>query len=507
MENPKLPVLRLDLSKSNSYADKPLAMTQGDKGYIQPFELSNGGKVLTDKDVDLLNVGLKMLKPDRQYIDIKGAATFADGQFAYPYPDEAAQSPGALTGFFYVTDGNKVIASTQKFVLTVAPVFADDTKSNSYVQTWDAIFKQITDALTASLASRDALDQLAQSGKAVIDAKIAELTKTVNDWTSKTLADLTTALAAKQAALDQLNKDSTATYNQIKTFYETQKAEWTATKTNYDNEAQTQRDGFATSFTEQLKTALDKVTADAQAQRTALEKQFSDTFLKGLQADFDALKAQWTTSLSDLQKALDTATAAQTGLDTRITTAQTTLDGILDKVQSIDPEQIDAKIKAAKDAAAAAQATANDAKTGVGTINVKLGVVPDGSTIMEEIAKGGKVQTVNNNAPDAQGNVSIAIPSVAGMVKSATINGGTIVKADDTGNLALTVPNPDLSGFVTKTDLDDRKYYTADQVAAAINTALTAFKTTLIWSGTQAEYDKLTADQKAQYIAMGVVIK
>ncbi|MCI2170693.1 BppU family phage baseplate upper protein [Schleiferilactobacillus perolens] len=505
MQSPKLPMLRLDLAKSNSYADKPLAMTQGDKGYTQPFELSSGGKVLTDKDVDPVNVGLKMLKPDHQYIDIKGAATYADGQFAYPYPDEAAQAPGLLTGFFYVTDGDKLIASTQKFILTVAPVFADDTKSNSYVQTWDAIFKQLTEALTAALASRDTLDQLANSGQGIIDAKIAELTKTVNDWTSKTLADLTTALAAKQAALDQLNKDSTATYNQIKTFYETQKAEWTAAKSNYDNEAQTQRDGFATSFTEQLKTALDKVTADAQAQRTALESQFNNTFLKGLQADFDALKAQWTTSLSDLQKALDKATADQTGLDTRITTAQTTLDGILDKVQSIDPDLINAGIKTAKDAADAAQKTADTANAGVGAINSKLGTVPDGSTVMAEIAKGGKVQSVNGTAPDAKGNVSITLPSVAGMVKSATINGGAIVKADDTGNLALTVPNPDLSGFVTKADLDGRKYYTADQVTAAINTALTEFKSTLIWSGTQAEYDALTAEQKAQYIALGVV--
>ncbi|QFR23119.1 hypothetical protein [Schleiferilactobacillus harbinensis] len=484
MENPKMPVLWLDLAKVNSYVAVPLRLNQGDKGYVQPFGLSSGSKALTDKDIDPTKIGLKMLKPDRQYIDAVGGATYADGQYSYPYPDEVAQAPGVLTGYFYVTDdAGKIIASTQKFVLTVAPTFADGTGSNSYVQAWDKIYKQLTEALTAALASRDTLDQLASSGQGIIDAKIAELTQSVNDWTTKTLADLTKALADKQAALDQLNTDYTAKLQAIAT-------EWTTAKTGYDSQATV---------------AMTKVADDAKAQRDALEAQFTGTFLAGLRAEFDTLKAQWTTSLADLQQALNTAKTDQTALRTAIDQAQKDIAAVNDKIAAIDPDAIKAGIKAAKDAADAAQKTADTANAGVGAINGKLGTIPDGSTVMAEIAKGGKVQSVNGTAPDAQGNVSIAIPSVAGMVKSATINGGSAVQADANGNLALTVPNPDLSGFVTQTDLDGRKYYTADQVKAAINSALTEFKTTLIWSGTQAEYDKLTADQKAQYIALGVI--
>jgi hypothetical protein len=92
-------------------------------------------------------------------------------------------------------------------------------------------------------------------------------------------------------------------------------------------------------------------------------------------------------------------------------------------------------------------------------------------------------------------------PSIEGFVKSATINGGTVVKADAAGNLALTVPTPDLSPYVRTTDLNARGYQSGDQVKAIMTTALSK----LSWTGTQAQYDAMPADQKSQYLFIGII--
>lgn len=477
----KLTIKGLDLAKQKSFDLTDLKLRQGDKGYILQFDLTANWKDYLPT-VDTL--GFRALKPDGQVIDVYGERFEQNGSvFELSLPDELTEIPAtAMTAHIYCKN-DEVLYSSSTFTFVVEAKFGLNSASNSYVTEINTIMVNGKAIITGMQNLTNQLQAMISDASTKILQVTTDLTAQVKDWTSKTLADLTKALADKQAALGQLNADYTAKLQAIAT-------EWTTAKTGYDSQATV---------------AMTKVADDAKAQRDALEAQFTGTFLAGLRAEFDTLKAQWTTRLADLQQALNTAKTDQTALRTAIDQAQKDIQAVNDKIAAIDPDAINAGIKAAKDAAAAAQATANDAKTGVGTINTKLGVVPDGSTIMAEIAKGGKVQTVNNNAPDAQGNVSIAIPSVAGMVKSATINGGSVVQADASGNLALTVPDPDLSGFVTKTDLDGRKYYTADQVQAAINTALTAFKTTLIWSGTQAEYDKLTADQKAQYIALGVV--
>ncbi|KRL13072.1 BppU family phage baseplate upper protein [Schleiferilactobacillus perolens] len=489
-------MLRLDLAKSNSYADKPLAMTQGDKGYIQPFELSSGGKVLTDKDVDPVNVGLKMLKPDHQYIDIKGAATYADGQFAYPYPDEAAQAPGLLTGFFYVTDGDKLIASTQKFVLTVAPVFADDTKSNSYVQAWDKIYKQLTEALTAALASRDTLDQLASSGQGIIDAKIAELTQSVNDWTTRTLADLTKALADKQAALaDALAKANTAAGN-------------ADAATQAANAAAQAANALAADIPNNPK-YKGQTGATGPVGPVGPQGEKGDTGPQGIQGPVGPKGDKGDTG-----------------------------DGIQLKGSADSVDKLPATGNTAGDTYLVAghlYIWENDAWTDVGELqgpagknglNVWLYNFDRGpnqinfywSDLSPE-TKTDHVPQVGDAVIDKAGNVYQITQSTS--TGDALTGGGTASFGDAIINIkGATGPagpagkdgtdgkdgtTPDLSGFVTQTDLDGRKYYTADQVTAAINSALTEFKSTLIWSGTQAEYDALTAEQKAQYIALGVV--
>lgn len=537
MTNPTLPVLQLDWGKANSYVSTPIKFSQGDKGYAQPFILADSGKVQTGDTVDVKSLWFRSAKPDGQYIDISGGFSYdtSSQQFKYLYPDEVSQAPGTLYGYFYAKDAaGKIVASTQRWLIQVDPTYSNVEGSNSAVQSWLDINDKLVAALAAALSSRDRLDELANSGQGIIDAKIAQLTKSVQDWQTKTLADLTKALADKQATLDTLNANFKSAVDAVNSKLTSIGTDWAARLASYDTDASQQRAGIKTS----ADTALAKVAADAQAQRDALNTQFNGTFLAGLKADFDALKQQWTASLADLQAALSKAQGEQTDLDGRIKTAQTTLDAITAKIETIDPDAINAAIlkaqqtaDAAQTAATAAQGTANDAKTaaataqtaadgakadaktandGVTTINGKLGTVPAGSNVMAEIAKGGKVQSVNNTAPDSKGDVTIALPSVAGMVKSATINGGTKVTADASGNLPLTVPNPDLSPYDTATQaavkvsqakadaISAAKQETTNQVAASRNST--------VWTGTQAQYDALTASQRSQYLILGVTM-
>lgn len=102
----------------------------------------------------------------------------------------------------------------------------------------------------------------------------------------------------------------------------------------------------------------------------------------------------------------------------------------------------------------------------------------------------GKVDTDTLNSVKAALEAEIA---TAGQVK--TVNG---TKPDSSGNVAISIPNPDLSGYAKTSDLanyaktsDLSGYYTKSEIDAKIP------KT---WSGTQAEYDALTTkDPTTEY--------
>lgn len=62
---------------------------------------------------------------------------------------------------------------------------------------------------------------------------------------------------------------------------------------------------------------------------------------------------------------------------------------------------------------------------------------------------------------------------------------------------------PDLSPYLKTVDAD-AKYLTNNQINTLINTSLSDFRQTIVWSGTQDQYDALTATQRAQYLLLGV---
>ena len=112
-------------------------------------------------------------------------------------------------------------------------------------------------------------------------------------------------------------------------------------------------------------------------------------------------------------------------------------------------------------------------------------------------ADGGQVQGPKGDQGDT--------PELTGVVRSATVNGGEQVAPDEAGNLALTTPDPDLSGLATKeavtTGINAAKEYT-DQQTVGLSKS---------WFGTLAEYQALGEydDFTIYYILSGyeVVVK
>lgn len=341
-------------------------MRQGDKGYHLAFALDANFQQY-NPSADTL--GFKMLKTDGQMIDMfgEGFKQTADG-WDMALPNEVAQSPtpGLLAHIYIRSDG--IDYSTSSITFYILPEYGKEAESNSYVTAINEIMNQANTVIKDLESWANKAGDIANAAQGAIDAKIAEMSQQVTNWTTTTLANLTKALSDKQAALDKLNVDYSTGVANINAKLVTINEDWASRAAGYDTAASGQR----TEIKASADTALDQVAANAKDQRDALTTQFNDTFLAGLKADFDALKQQWTASLSDLQAALTKAQGDQIDLDGRIKAAQTTLDAISAKIQTIDPDAINASIKVAQTTADAAQAAANAAQTSANNVGKSL---------------------------------------------------------------------------------------------------------------------------------------
>lgn len=139
---PRLPLLNLDLQKTTVFVSKPFKMTQGDKGYQQPFKLTNA---FAKYDVSANNLCWSATKPDGTIIDVTDEPDrfHLDGSTWYfDLPDEVGQAIGNVTGYFYVKDDQQnIVASTTKFGYEVTAKFGEDGPSNNYVSELERLEK------------------------------------------------------------------------------------------------------------------------------------------------------------------------------------------------------------------------------------------------------------------------------------------------------------------------------------------------------------------------------
>lgn len=134
IENPKNPILSLDVQKMQTWVAPAKTMYQGDQGYVQPFRLTNSWE---NYDVKADNLCFSATKPDGGIIEIENEPDrFVEkgGVWFFKLPDQITQAIGAVNCFFYVKDHDQdIVASTTKFTYRVEAKFTDAENHNSYI--------------------------------------------------------------------------------------------------------------------------------------------------------------------------------------------------------------------------------------------------------------------------------------------------------------------------------------------------------------------------------------
>lgn len=272
--NPKLPLLNLDVQKQQEWAAPAQLMTQGDKGYIQPFTLSQNW---TKYQVDTTELGLRFSKPDGNIYDSgvttsslvteTGLTSAGFKTYEIELPKELTQVPGTVTAYIYATNSaGTIVASSNRFTYQVLPEFSADPASTTYIKGLDEIRDQLDDYLNK-------IKTLSDSYGADKDAIVANLKKQAQQWLSQEQDELSNQLTAEQQKLSDLSQKYTDKYNEL---------------------------------IKQLPNADDAITQKINKELADIQKQAQDA-LKGLDLSNYELKSDLAEKLSAINTSLEKA--------------------------------------------------------------------------------------------------------------------------------------------------------------------------------------------------------
>lgn len=299
IQNPRLPELTLDLQKTTVFVSRPFRLTQADKGYIQPFRLTNSWSAY---DVSEINLNFAATKPDGQIIDIKKEPNRfkqENGIWLFYLPEEIAQAVGNVTAYFYVTDSSDtILATTTKFGYEVSARYGDDVKSNSYISEIEDMEKQFQEYLANAKAQVNAQNNLTNEYKQKLSQTLSEMSDKVATWLSNKTAAIDQDIKSRQDNLDRLNADYQAKYNELVSSWQNKIAEintdWEQRKAEIISEAKNQRtdisneweslkskfktdrDSAISQANSDFKAKLDTIQADWNNQKSKLEQEITD---------------------------------------------------------------------------------------------------------------------------------------------------------------------------------------------------------------------------------------
>lgn len=299
IQNPRLPELTLDLQKTTVFVSRPFRLTQADKGYIQPFRLTNSWSAY---DVSEINLNFAATKPDGQIIDIKKEPNRfkqENGIWLFYLPEEIAQAVGNVTAYFYVTDSSDtILATTTKFGYEVSARYGDDVKSNSYISEIEDMEKQFQEYLANAKAQVNAQNDLTNEYKEKLSQTLSEMSDKVATWLSNKTAAIDQDIKNRQDNLDRLNADYQAKYNELVASWQNEIAEintdWEQRKAEIISEAKNQRtdisneweslkskfktdrDSAISQANSDFKSKLDTIQADWNNQKSKLEQEITD---------------------------------------------------------------------------------------------------------------------------------------------------------------------------------------------------------------------------------------
>lgn len=299
IQNPRLPSLNLDVQKDVRFIVRPFRLTQADKGYIQPFRLTNSWSAY---DVSEINLNFAATKPDGQIIDIKKEPNRfkqENGIWLFYLPEEIAQAVGNVAAYFYVTDSSdNILATTTKFGYEVSARYGDDVKSNSYISEIEDMEKQFQEYLANAKAQVNAQNDLTNEYKEKLSQTLSDMSDKVATWLSTKTAAIDQDIKSRQDNLDRLNADYQAKYNELVASWQNKIAEintdWEQRKAEIISEAKNQRtdisneweslkskfkadrDSAISQANSDFKAKLDTIQADWNNQKSKLEQEISD---------------------------------------------------------------------------------------------------------------------------------------------------------------------------------------------------------------------------------------
>lgn len=295
IQNPRLPELTLDLQKTTVFVSRPFRLTQADKGYIQPFRLTNSWSAY---DVSEINLNFAATKPDGQIIDIKKEPNRfkqENGIWLFYLPEEIAQAVGNVTAYFYVTDSSDtILATTTKFGYEVSARYGEDVKSNSYISEIEDMEKQFQEYLANAKAQVNAQNDLTNEYKEKLSQTLSEMSDKVATWLSNKTAAINQDIKNRQDNLDRLNADYQAKYNELVASWQNKIAEintdWEQRKAEIISEAKNQRTDISNEW-ESLKSKF-------KADRDSAISQANTSF----KAKLDTIQTDWTNQKSKLEQ-------------------------------------------------------------------------------------------------------------------------------------------------------------------------------------------------------------
>ena len=440
VENPNNPILNLDVQKMQSWITPAKLMYEGDKGYNQPFKLTNAWNEYT---VTAENLCFSARKPDNQIIEVENEPSrfkLEDGIWYFKLPDELTQAVGQVKCFFYIKDeDNNIVASTTKFAYNVEAKFSDEEQSISYVSALErlqGIFEQYIENAKNEV---NEMDSVSNEYKQKLLDLLANLQKQVDDWVAAKTTEIDADIRERQTALDTLSTNYQNEYNSLVTKWNDQMAAqeiqyaadkkqrddtYAADKKDRDDTYTADKNSRDTAFAEEqnarttaFNTAMDGFNTDYQAKLAAALKDITDQ----RDAKIAQIDQEWTEKKTTLTNEIDT-------FKTNLLSQLTTVANSVDKLTNTDLPAMEAK--------------ANEVQAKVDQLSADLGSIDFNS-----FAK--KADTYTKKEVED-------LVDAGGKVKGATINGGNVISPNEAGILPLTVPDPDLSGYATKAEVDSK---------------------------------------------------
>lgn len=480
IQNPRLPELTLDLQKTTVFVSRPFRLTQADKGYIQPFRLTNSWSAY---DVSEINLNFAATKPDGQIIDIKKEPNRfkqENGIWLFYLPEEIAQAVGNVTAYFYVTDSSDtILATTTKFGYEVSARYGEDVKSNSYISEIEDMEKQFQEYLANAKAQVNAQNDLTNEYKQKLSQTLSEMSDKVATWLSNKTAAIDQDIKNRQDNLDRLNADYQAKYNELVASWQNKIAEintdWEQRKAEIISEAKNQRTDISNEW-ESLKSKFKADRDSAISQANADFKAKLDT----IQADWNNQKSKLEQEITDFKTNLENKVQVVTNKVSDLVThtypdLSSKTDAISTKVAQLKEEfsKIDFSTYATKDdlpdfSKFIVQKKILDSENKITYINHTFSKRENGGwavAIGEKDTTQRRVRDLlKKNLPkvnEAIGNLQTTKADKSELSNYATKTDLT-AKADrsELGNYAtkdeLNSHQPDLSNYATKSDLDNK---------------------------------------------------